>query len=40
MEYWAKISLDMIVEWKEKTVINRKGGSNKETIDLAESNGI
>lgn len=40
MEYRAKIYLDTIVEGKGKTVIDGKGGSNKETIDLAGSDGI
>ena len=40
MEYRAKIYLDTIVEGKGKTVIDGKGGSNKQTIDLAGSDGI
>ena len=40
MEYRAKIYLDTIVEGKGKTVIDGKVGSNKETIDLAGSDGI
>ena len=40
VEYRAKIYLDTLVEGKGKTVIDGKGASNKETIDLAGSVGI